>query len=213
MNRMFNDAKTQIFFIGDIIPTKKYIYLLEEGLVSLSSKSSSSTSDHIIFVYKKGEVFPAAPLKKELLSGRKPVFVAQTVVTVKKILRKDFDAEIYKQENIHKYVNYLINLLELHYERLDNYEQGVIQKRVIERIHYMAVRFGKKNGDEVIVEGNYSHSGFAMTLGTTRETINRVMKDLEKMGIVSIRDKNLVVRSHTKLIKLMKDTNKCIEKN
>lgn len=71
--------------------------------------------------------------------------------------------------------------------------------KIVSLLIYLSKRFGKRVGNETIIELEMSHTDIASWAGITRETVSRQMEKLQKKGIIANKKGLLVIRDLGKL--------------
>lgn len=78
-------------------------------------------------------------------------------------------------------------------ERVINLQSPDTRARLVKRLHFLARRFGVKDKSRVIIDIPLNYTDIALSIGTTRETVNRLLKRLEKEGILEIKAGTIII--------------------
>jgi CRP-like cAMP-binding protein len=54
--------------------------------------------------------------------------------------------------------------------------------------------YGKQQGEDILITKKFTNSELADMIGATRESVNRMLADLKKGGIVSNQQQHLVIK-------------------
>ncbi len=155
----------------------------------------SKSNDRLIFAYKAGEIFPLKPIELSSSTGRTYIYKALNSVKLHRITNSQFKSMLKQQDNTIKFLKYALHIIQQQTERIDNLQEEQIVQRLLERLVYIANRFGIQDGDSFIISIPMSHVDLATSINTTRETVNRHMKNFEKLGILSLRKKIIRIKS------------------
>jgi|SRR5581483_4594564 len=202
MDDIFKNAKQKSYIRGDTIPIGQNIFFINQGTVAIYSRGEKTRK--LLYIYRQNEVFPYIS-SKSLFSGRELEYKALDTVFLRSLPRSQFDKEALKPANSKTYVATLLERIDHLMERIDNLGAGSAQQKLILRLIYFAERLGKANGDKVIVDVPMSYSDIAESIGTTRETVNRIIGQLSKKGIINIRQQTITINSLKKLQKTVRD--------
>lgn len=80
---------------------------------------------------------------------------------------------------------------------------GNAKVKVAAMLYLFATRFGKKDGDHIIIEVTPTHYDIGGLLGMTRETVSKQMRELKKMQIVTKNGKHTVILDMEKLQEML----------
>lgn len=84
-------------------------------------------------------------------------------------------------------------------QRLESLAFGSAQAKVAATLLLSALRFGKKNKNQVVIDFPLTHQRIASLTGITRETTSIEMKKMKKNGIISYRGKEVIINQLKKL--------------
>jgi CRP-like cAMP-binding protein len=89
-------------------------------------------------------------------------------------------------------VDMLVEMYRLHSERIINLEYRSVRERLISFLLTTSKRFGKQNGNGVVLDVPLRHQDIASSISATRETTSRELAILERQGLIS-RDKQSLI--------------------
>jgi CRP/FNR family cyclic AMP-dependent transcriptional regulator len=199
MENIFKNGTQEIYTRGDLLPVKAdEVRYIVSGIVVLNSVDKKKRRNFLL-AYKTGDIFPYGSLKTKLFSGRKLEYRALASTSTLMITKEEFEKEVIKPQNLKPYLSSIYCIMDFQMERIDNLDQGQVSQRLLERLNFYANRAGVVNGDKVLIEAQLSHSDIASSIGTTRETVNRLMKKFEHAGIVTVKNQTIIINSLSKL--------------
>lgn len=176
-----------------------HIYYLEKGHVKVYSITEEGNERCHIF-YKPGEIFPLVAFFVN--KTRDVFFEAMEGITVRRAPRKEFmDFIMTDTKYLLEIIKRISVVLEIYANRIDNLECTNAYPRVISRLIYMAERFGRRYGKNIILDIPVTHKDIANTIGLTRETASREIEVLIKKGMISQNGHIIVINNIKKLKK------------
>lgn len=89
-------------------------------------------------------------------------------------------------------------------ERVVNVLNNDVSKRLYLRLIYLADFLGVIRGDTATLDIPLSYIDLAESIGTTRETVNRLISSLQNEGILSVNKRIITINSLSKLEELYK---------
>jgi CRP/FNR family transcriptional regulator len=200
MEEIFRKGQRSMYARGEYIAVEDKVHFIESG--TLAAYSVEKGERRFLFAFKDGEIFPYSNRKNELISGRAVEYRALSFVELITLDENKFKKEIMKPQNVPLLIDALVGIIDLQTERIDNLEQSQIYQKLIERLVYFIERLGVERGDKIIIEAPLSHVDIATSIGTTRETVNRYMKQLEKRGVITLKKQLIIINSVEKLKKM-----------
>jgi CRP/FNR family transcriptional regulator len=192
MEEIFANGKSTVYARGEAISIGEEVNYIRSGAVALYSQESSDLK--FLFAFRSGEVFPYVKLPV-LFSGRKTEYRALGPTTILSIPRKDFESRIFDAGKAKELILDLMRIMEYQIQRIDNLEQGQVFKRLLERLVFFSHRLGEVHGDKIVINAPMSHSDIATSIGTSRETVNRFMRKLQKSGVITVKKQTIVINS------------------
>ncbi len=173
--------------------TSNYMYLIYSGKVRVV-KLNEDGKEQIITIHKKNDFFG----EMALLDGKtSPATIIAHEESVIGLLHKDdFEEYLLKNEGIRR------KIIELLCARLrDSWEMIKIlsfnaenaQDRVISLLDRLGTLYGVKDDRGVIIDVKMTHQQMASYASVTRETMSRVLRNLEKAGMISVLDNKAIL--------------------
>jgi CRP-like cAMP-binding protein len=84
-------------------------------------------------------------------------------------------------------------------DRVDNLQYKSASQRVVYRLLFLAGRFGKKDGNRIIIDAPITHKIIASSINLTRESVSREIEKLDDAGIISTNNGKIVIKDVKKL--------------
>jgi CRP/FNR family transcriptional regulator len=193
MQDMFIDGEQHDISRGVTLNCSDYAYYIVDGAVGQYSKTQNGS--RLLFAYKTGELFPLQIDSTSLSSGRTYSFKTLSRSQLIKIPIAQFKRLIVQPKYHQAVMEYAINIMRLQMERIDNLQEDEVLRRLLERLIYIALRFGTRQDDTIVIDIPMSHVDLATSINTTRETVNRHMKTLERMGVISLHRQMIRINS------------------
>ena len=173
--------------------TSNYMYLIYSGKVRVV-KLNDDGKEQIITIHKKNDFFG----EMSLLDGKtSPATIIAHEESVIGLLHKDdFEEYLLKNEGIRR------KIIELLCARLrDSWEMIKIlsfnaenaQDRVISLLDRLGELYGVRDDRGVIIDVKMTHQQMASYASVTRETMSRVLRTLEKSGMISVLDNKAIL--------------------
>ncbi|CUS89387.1 CRP/FNR family transcriptional regulator, anaerobic regulatory protein [Candidatus Kryptonium thompsonii] len=196
----------KIFSKGSVILMEDEIgsalFIIIDGKVKVS-RLDETGKEVILSILGPGEVFG----EMSLLDGmqRSATVSALTDTEVLIIYRDDF------LNLLNKHPQIAISLLKELTQRLRKADMQIkslslkdAQGRVGCVLIMLADDFGKMYKGHVIVEGLPTQQDLANMAGTLRETVSRILSKFEKMGLIKIEGRNLIILEYEKMKRMFK---------
>lgn len=174
--------KTAIFHEGD---RKEAVYFIQEGLVK-TFKTDENGHEHIVSFLKRGDMFPHTGLFHDLPYPATAEAIEQAVLLALPV--KPFEQFIVGAPLV------AIKMMRVMSEKMTEL-QGKLQELtgldVLNRgqlfLLKLAEEYGKPQPDGSLhVDFPMGHQDFASAIGTSRETVSRLLNQLRKEGILDM---------------------------
>jgi CRP-like cAMP-binding protein len=203
MKDIFKDGSREVLEKGEVIHLKDdEIRYIVSGIVVLTSLDKKNRHNFLL-AYRAGDIIPCGNLKHELFSGRKLEYRTLSQVTTLSIQREKFEKEALLPNNSQEFLSVIYGILDFQIERIDNLERGNANQKLLERLNYFARRAGISEDGKIRIDARLSHGDIASSIGTTRETVARLMKKLEHKGLVTVKNQTIVINSMSELQKMI----------
>jgi CRP-like cAMP-binding protein len=176
----------------------KGVYLIKKGFVKAYS-SSKDGHGNMLLVHEAGEFMPL-PWALDGAHTTGLFYEAMSDVTVLRVakdkLRSAMGNNTWLSQEILKQT---VNIITIYTQRIQTLEFRSARERIIAELLYLADRFGKHVGSEILIDAPITHQDIADSINMTRETASRALETLFKEGLVGQEKHLLVVRQVAKL--------------
>ena len=188
---------TKTYDKGDVIFTEgspgEAFYFLHSGRAK-ASKLFPGGQEIIICTLGPGDIFAEVTLLKK--EQNYPVTATALVKSeVGFINNRDLEdllknnpsmaLELIRQQNE--------KLLEAHY-RIRNMGFTDVSARTVSILKKLSENFGKETEEGIVINFTLSRQDLASIVGTTRETVSRVISSLKNQGIIEIKEKRIIIK-------------------
>jgi CRP/FNR family transcriptional regulator len=188
--------KTKIFHEGG---EREAVFFILDGLVK-AFKTAENGHERIVSLLKEGDMFPHTGF---FHTGSYPA-TAEALVdsTLLAIPVKPFERMILDYPGIAIKLMRVMSdkLLELQ-QQLQELSGQHVQDRSLSFLLKLAENYGKPTGGAIRINIPITHQEFASAVGTTRETVNRVLSQLRKEKLVEVNREGITVLDYEGLKK------------
>lgn len=173
--------------------TSNYMYLIYSGKVRVV-KMNEDGKEQIITIHKRNDFFG----EMTLLDGKTApaTIIAHEDAVIGLLHKRDFDEYLLKNEGIRR------KIIELLCARLrDSWEMIKIlsfnaenaQDRVVSLLVRLQELYGVKDDRGVIIDVKMTHQQMASYASVTRETMSRVLRNLEKSEVITVLENKAIL--------------------
>lgn len=180
--------KTVIFHEG---AERDAVYFLQDGLVK-TYKTDLDGNEHIVSLLQSGDMFPhtgffsqdpypatAETLVDSLLIILSLRYFEQLIQDVPSISKSLIDVMGAK-----------INELQFKIQQITGHD---VHGRILTFLNQIANKLGERRGDHIHIELPITNQELANSIGTTRETVNRLLNQLKKKQIIRSTRSEIVI--------------------
>ncbi|HIW34031.1 MAG TPA: Crp/Fnr family transcriptional regulator [Candidatus Paenibacillus intestinavium] len=178
-----------IFHEGD---EGNQIFFIRIGMVSIYT---SNKAKRITLAYlDQGEYFGEMALMQPGLF-RSATAEAMTTVKAYALHRADFQQLVEKERNVSfLLLNYTMERLRKANQQIHDLTFLNVQHRIIRRLIDLCKEFGRSNADDTYkLTVKITHQQLADTVGAARETVSKVLIDLQDQQLIIFENKKLIV--------------------
>lgn len=159
------------------------VYLIKKGFVKAFSTSKNGNGN-LLLIHDAGEFIPLPwALNGSNFTGLS--YEAMSDVTVikasKDMLRKAMGNNQWLSQEV---LSQAVNIIALYTQRIQTLEFRSARERIISELIYLAKRFGKHRGAEIIIDAPITHQDIADSISMNRETASRAIELLFKEGLL-----------------------------
>jgi len=189
--RKKNYSKEQVVLYEE--DTSNYMYLIYSGKVRVV-KMNEEGKEQIITIHKRNEFFGEMTLLDNKTSPA--TIIAHEDAVIGLLHKKDFDEYLLNNEGIRR------KIIELLCARLrDSWEMIKIlsfnaenaQDRVVSLLERLQELYGIKDNRGVIIDVKLTHQQMASYASVTRETMSRVLRNLEKAEMITVLENKAIL--------------------
>ena len=188
------ERKSVVFHEG---AGKEAVFFVLEGLVK-TFKTDENGHEHIVSLLKAGEMFPHAGL------FHSDAYPATAVAVVDaKLLAVPVRAF---ERLLHRHPPVAMKLLRVMEEKIAELQGKLqelagndVQSRGLSFLIKLAEHYGTRREEKVHIEIPMTHQDIANVIGTSRETVNRMLNRLRKEGILETVRGGLIIRDPNRL--------------
>lgn len=199
-----------IFAIGEQISvvrrqhinTTSKVFCVQSGYIGMYVGAGKKR--HMLVILKTGDVFPLNLAFSNQLWQSAIHYIALSTATLRALPRDSYvgnsgDNDVAAlQEKLVRALDGYTWLM----ERVVNLLAFDVASRFYMRMLMLADLLGSKESDTVIFEIPLSYVDIAESIGTTRETVNRLITALQNEGILSVEKRIITIHSISKLTAL-----------
>jgi CRP-like cAMP-binding protein len=189
--RIRHYAKEEIVLYEE--DTSNYMYLIYSGRVRVV-KMNEEGKEQIITIHKRKDFFG----EMSLLDGRTSpaTIIAQEDAVIGVLHKKDFDEHLMLNEGIRrKIIGLLCSRLRESWEMIKilSFNAENAEDRVVSLLDRLQALNGVKDDRGVIIDLKMTHQQMANYASVTRETMSRVLRTLEKSGLISVLENRTIL--------------------
>jgi len=174
------------------------VYLIKKGFVKAYSLSGSGHSK-LLLIHEAGEFIPL-PWALDGAHTTGLSYEAMTDVTALRVpkdkLRAAMGDNAWLSQEILKQT---VNIITVYTQRIQTLETRSARGRIIAELIYLAERFGKTQGTEILIDAPITHQDIADSINMNRETASRVLELLFTEGLMRQEDHFLSIRDLPRL--------------
>jgi len=187
-----------VFMEGD---PKQAVFFIHKGIIKIY-KIDSDGNEQIVSFLKEGDMFPHTGF-----FDNSPYPATSTIVEAAEL----FVIPIQAFEQLMLDVPTIaVKVMRVMGEKLREFQSKLqafvtqdVNRRIISFLVRMADNHGQLSGNQLKIDIPMTHQEFANMVGTTRETVNRVMNNLKKEGIIEMNRQGIVIYDMKRLKEMM----------
>jgi CRP/FNR family cyclic AMP-dependent transcriptional regulator len=180
--------KNQIIFMEE--ETGNYMYLVLSGKVKVS-KAGSAGKETILAIHRAGDFFG----EMSLLDGKTSPATVSAMEDSKIISLSGADFHKYLLHN-EKVMLQIIHVLCARLRQVwqtQSLSSGTAESRIRMGIYDLAKKHGIRDAHGTIIDLKITHQELAEMVGTSRETVTRVLAHLREKGIIEITGRRMTL--------------------
>lgn len=201
MDDAFTHGVTRKFNSGHLISGKQQTHLIVQGYVALYGVSAHKNT--LILILGPGEVLPLLYEADQISDNTKVQYKTLTPVTLSSVDTHIFYEQLLTHARLlEDYIRQAQNRTGLIMSRLINLNHSNVSIRLYNRLLFLADHLGQIRGRRIVLGLPLSHAAIAESIGSTRETVNRLMSKLQEEKIITVKKRVIVVNSIEELKRL-----------
>jgi CRP/FNR family cyclic AMP-dependent transcriptional regulator len=188
--------KNQVIFLEE--ETGNYMYLVLSGKVKVA-KSSASGKETLLAIHRAGDFFG----EMSLLDGKTSPATVSAFEDCKIISVSAADFHKYLLHN-EKVLLQIINVLCARLRQVwqtQSMSSSAADARIRMGIHQLAQKHGIRDAHGTIIDLKITHQELAEMVGTSRETVTRVLAHLKQKGIIEINQRRITLLDSDALLR------------
>ncbi len=169
------------------------VYILEDGRAKIY-KLSGNGKEMILWFCFPGEIFGLAEVTR---AGRREVFSeACTSARVYCISRKEFTAFLADHPDCAlQTIDLLSCRMRVLGDMLMNLVTDDVPSRLIKLLTRLASRYGRREGDTIILDIHLTHQDMADMIGATRQTVTSELNSLKRQGVIEMQHQRIKIQN------------------
>lgn len=182
--------KTKVFREGEVVEA---VYFILHGLIK-TYKTDEIGNEQIVSLLKTGDMFPHTGQFDGNLYPATAVTVVDTRLLVVPI--RSFEQILSTTPSIaFKMMGVMSSKIRELQDKLQGFTQRDVEDRGVSFLIKLAENFGIEQDGEIHINVPMTHQDFASFIGSTRETVTRLLNNLRKDGILLVSRKGFIIRN------------------
>jgi CRP-like cAMP-binding protein len=196
LNHFFSKFKKYSYKKGEVIlrggDIPQGVYFIDKGYVKDYSISKDG-EELTLIVFKPEDFFPMQWVFNNKPNGH--YYETMTEALLWRCPKKDFIAFIEANPEIFfELTSHILIRMGGLMQRMEYLAFGNAYEKVASILLICAERFGKKEGEKMVIQVSLTHRDIASLLGLARETVSIEIKKLERKNLITYRGRHLVVK-------------------
>ncbi len=194
---LFKHGTLQLYSKSETIPTDKGFYQIVSGYIALY-EDTGKVHRKLLMIFGKDDIFPYPFQRFDYGHGRTYHYCAIDEARVRCIPHDEMKKLLDGGGDISlAAIRYMATILNMAFERIADLEDLTVMQRLKKRLNFFADRFGVPGADRVVIDIPLTHADIALSIGATRETVNRMLNQLEKEKKISMRNRKIIIHRNT----------------
>lgn len=174
------------------------VYLIKKGFVKAYSVSQDGHGN-LLLIHQDGEFIPL-PWALDGAHTTGLFYEAMTDVTVLRSSKDNLRTAMGKNSWLSQEIlKQAVNIITVYTQRIQTLEFRSARGRIIAELIYLAERFGKHQGSEIIIQAPITHQDIADSINMSRETASRTLELLFEEKLMGQKNHLFVIRDIAKL--------------
>ena len=208
LTEFFLQQKQRTYKKGEVILEAQVnppgVFYIEKGFIKVYSLDSNGEEKNYVF-YNDGVIFPLVLVLKDYPDNLYYEAMSDTII---RETTKDSFMQFIRTDTqvLEEVLQMVLDLFGVYLDRVENLELSKAYARVIARLLFIAKRFGKEEGQRVLLNIPITHYDLADSIALTRETTSREIEKLRKKGLIEYEDRLLWITDIDKLREELADS-------
>lgn len=202
--KSFESGEQVKFTKRNVIDTTNKVFCIDSGYIGVYIGTGKNRQ--MLVMMKEGNTFPLALTSDVPLWQSGVYYIAMSNAVLRVLSREDYLRSRNKMAKLELeqelYVKTRGNSTLM--ERVVNLLTYDVSKRLYLRLIYLADFLGVIRGDMATLDIPITYIDLAESIGTTRETVNRLISSLQSEGVLSVNKRIITINSLRKLEELYK---------
>ena len=191
--------KSTIFTEGS---PKEAVYFIQEGLVK-AYKTDESGHEQIVSFLKIGDMFPHTGLFNASPYPATAESIIETTLIVIPIAK--FEGLVMRMPMIAiKMMRVMGDKIKELQEKLQMLSEQDVKHRILSFLLLLAEQHGLSKANIITINLPVTHQEFANCVGTTRESVNRLLNQLSKDRLIEV-ERNRIIVNDLEALKLLRE--------
>jgi len=180
--------KNQIIFLEE--ETGNYMYLVLSGKVKVS-KSGAGGKETILAIHRAGDFFG----EMSLLDGKTSPATVSAMEDAKiiSVSGADFHKYLLPNEKVMLQIIHVLCARLRQVWKIQSQSSGTADSKIRQGIYDLAKKHGIRDAHGTIIDLKITHQELADMVGTSRETVTRVIARLKRQGVIEITERRMTL--------------------
>lgn len=177
-----------------------YIYFILQGKIKLS-KISAEGQEKIVQIIQEGQFFGEVPV----LDGGTHPLTAETLEEAEIGLLgiEEFRSYLFQYPQLtYGVMEIMAKRMRQSFRQIKNLALKNTHSRLASRLFKLSREYGVEMGEGIFIKASFTHQDLANMIGTSRETVSRILRDFEKSGAIKIVRQKITIISMDQLKKM-----------
>lgn len=184
------DSGSYLFWEGDAADK---LYFMIQGRVKIT-KSSDEGKSFILYMYGDGDLFGQLDPFHQSVNSFNAEVMEDSIIGV--IQQKDLETLLWQHGDLAiefmKWMGLMHRMTQTKFRDLMMFgKPGALCSTLIR----LSNSYGQTNENQVLITKKLTNSELADMIGATRESVNRMLSDFKKLGIISMENSHIIIEN------------------
>ncbi len=188
--------KNQVIFLEE--DTGNYMYLVLSGKVKVV-KAGTGARETLLAIHRAGDFFG----EMSLLDGKTApaTVIAMEDSKIISVSGVDFNKYLMRNENVVRQIIQVLCARLRQVWQTQSFSSSTADARIRMGIHQLAKKHGIRDARGTIIDLKITHQELAEMVGTSRETVTRILATLRRQGVLAIDQRRMTVLDSKALLR------------